>query len=92
MIGWTATLLCAAVAAPQGLRLVAAQQRYAAGRQSQREHHVGADGMLTTNRRGRKLCQKWQECQCEPSVQGSCVCPRDLGAVHRPLFVDWPRG
>ena len=38
----------------------------AAGRRSERHHHVGADGMLTTNRRGRKLCQKWQEGQCEP--------------------------
>ena len=44
----------------------AAAARYAAGRRSERHHHVGADGMLTTNRRGRKLCQKWQEGQCEP--------------------------
>ena len=46
----------------------AAAARHAAGRQSQRQHHAGIDGMPTTNRRGRKLCSKWQEGQCAVDV------------------------
>ena len=42
----------------------AAAARPAVGRQSRRQHHVGTDGTLTINRRGRTLCQIWQEGQC----------------------------
>ena len=61
----------------------AAAARHATWRQSPRQHHVGADGMLTTNRRGRKLCQKGQDGQRAPSIQGSIVCPSDWDAVHQ---------
>ena len=47
----------------------AAAARLAVRRQSRRQHHVGTDGTLTTNRRGRTLCQIWQEGQCDPSVR-----------------------
>ena len=47
----------------------AAAARPAVGRQSRRQHHVGTDGTLTTNRGGRTLCQIWQEGQCDPSVR-----------------------
>ena len=62
----------------------AAAARHATWRQSPRQHHVGADGMLTTNRRGRKLCPKVGKrvsaCHLFRVVS---VCPRDRGVVHQ---------
>ena len=37
-----------------------------------REHIIGADGLLTHNRRGVELCRKFQEGQCGQAVNGYC--------------------
>ena len=46
---------------------------------------VGGDAAVrgSGNRRGRKLCRKWQGGQCKPCVQGGVACPRDRGAAHQ---------
>ena len=51
------------------------------GDERERQHNIGADGLFTTNRVGRELCQTFQRGECQQSVRG--LCPNRPDLVHQ---------
>jgi len=47
----------------------------------ERVSNIGSDGLHTTNRNGKPLCEEWQEGRCE--VGAGITCPRDSSKVHQ---------
>ncbi len=73
---------------PTGRRRSRSRQRASAASSSRavaRQHNAGADGMMTTNRKGRRLCPGFQTGECDKLVDGKpgFLCSRDPSMSHQ---------
>jgi len=49
----------------------------------QKQHNVGTDGFMKTNRAGKELCIKFQNGECDKASGPYAQCPRDRNRVHQ---------